>query len=87
MAIEDLLKANIRIVELEAHLAEAQKASEALRLLAVQYPVAVEQAVNIVKATLNAPRTDCPACMMGQDASKGEGTHLEGTRQHPQEPA
>ena len=68
-------------------LAEAQKAADALRLLAVQYPVAVEQAVNIVKATLNAPRTDCPACMMGQDASKGEGTHLEGTRQHLKEPA
>ena len=86
--VKDCIAAkNAHIAELETQLAEAQKAADALRLLAVQYPVAVEQAVNIVKATLNAPRTDCPACMMGQDASKGEGTHLEGTRQHLKEPA
>ena len=26
----------------------------------------------------------CPACMQGQDLSKGEGTHLEGTVEHPE---
>lgn len=26
----------------------------------------------------------CPACMMGQSSNAGEGTHLEGTIEHPQ---
>jgi hypothetical protein len=29
---------------------------------------------------------DCPSCVHGQSLERGEGTHREGTKQHPAEP-
>jgi hypothetical protein len=31
-------------------------------------------------------KEDCPSCANGQSLERGEGTHREGTKQHPAEP-
>ena len=50
----------------------------------------VEQNINkLLDAGAKLPHPEpprCPACKMGQSLERGEGTHLEGTLEHPVEP-
>ncbi len=81
--------------EYKHELAEARKAAREETLAAVwtycidasvecNLECLIESVRNKLAASGNEQRHgECPACTMGQSLERGEGTHREGTRQHP----
>ncbi len=93
--IERIARAEAENAALKAQLAEARKAAREETLAAVwtycidasvecNLECLIESVRNKLAASGNEQRHgECPACTMGQSLERGEGTHREGTRQHP----